>query len=156
MLTSEIIARLWVTMTRIYGHRWTSSFGKADNGIWLAGLQKLSTGQLLRGVHACLARSDPWPPTLPEFRFLCLAIPDSEAIVSRALAGDRHELAERLRRTVDSWTRDHGTRQELLRHYRANVDELLVVVQEERAGENVDHADRLPVVIDYLLAQRER
>lgn len=31
--------------------------------------------QLGKGLEACITRADPWPPTLPEFRALCLGIP---------------------------------------------------------------------------------
>jgi hypothetical protein len=32
----------------------------------------MTADDLARGLHACLDRADPWPPTLPEFRALCL------------------------------------------------------------------------------------
>lgn len=32
------------------------------------------------GLKACLASSDPWPPTLPEFRGRCLGIPSLQEV----------------------------------------------------------------------------
>ncbi|GAB2620066.1 hypothetical protein [Novilysobacter erysipheiresistens] len=70
---------LWLAMVGVYGHRWTSSHG-ADHAtgsgeIWARGLSGLSSLQLGVGMDACITSSDPWPPTLPEFRAMCLGVP---------------------------------------------------------------------------------
>ena len=80
------IARLWRRMAAIYSHRWTSSYGEAidadgrltDTGqCWADGLHDLSLADLKRGLHRCVhERADPWPPTLPEFRYLCQPTPE--------------------------------------------------------------------------------
>lgn len=66
-------------MAAIYGHRWTSSYGDDPSGMagdtWAAGLSGLTGSQLARGLEACVASSDPWPPSLPDFRAACLGIP---------------------------------------------------------------------------------
>ena len=38
---------------------------------WALGLSGLGPQDISRGLMACLDRTDPWPPTLPEFRALC-------------------------------------------------------------------------------------
>lgn len=58
-------------MTRMYGHKWISSYGEVDDGTWAKGLSGMSSEQLGAGLRACLNRDDPWPPTLVEFRNLC-------------------------------------------------------------------------------------
>lgn len=67
-------------MAEIYGHRWTASFGADPDpdgaaGTWAKGLAGINPVQLADGLKACIASSDPWPPTLPEFRAMCLGIP---------------------------------------------------------------------------------
>lgn len=62
-------------MASMYGHKFITNFGTSDDGTWLAGLQGFDKKQLATGLAACLKRSDPWPPTLPEFRALCRAQP---------------------------------------------------------------------------------
>ena len=61
----------WKRMTKIYGHRWISNYGDADDGTWELGLKSLTPEQLGVGLERCLMSAEPWPPTLPEFRALC-------------------------------------------------------------------------------------
>lgn len=63
-------------MAEIYGHRWTSNFGDSHNArvTWQKGLADRTPGQIAEGLRACLDRPDSWPPTLPEFRALCLPV----------------------------------------------------------------------------------
>lgn len=59
-------------MTAIYGHKWASAYGETDaDDTWARGLHDVSPQQLAAGLHACLKRTDTWPPTLPEFIVLC-------------------------------------------------------------------------------------
>jgi len=72
-------------MVAIYGHKWSSVHGlspQADDGTlnvsgetWAKGLSGLEGRQFGVGLEGCLTRQDAWPPTLPEFRALCLDIP---------------------------------------------------------------------------------
>lgn len=77
-------------MAEIYGHRWTSAYGDNPNEgaalTWAKGLGGMTPQQLADGLRNCIASADPWPPTLPEFRGMCLSIP--------TLAVVRHELHE--------------------------------------------------------------
>lgn len=84
-------------MAAIYGHRWVTAFGETpENGAgrltiagdtWKRGLAGLAERQIGAGLQACVASNEPWPPTLPEFRAMCLGVP--------ALAAVRMELASR-------------------------------------------------------------
>lgn len=89
--------QLWAWMTRFYGHKWTSTQGTSDqifdelgkeqpgSGAWAKALSGLSPKQLGAGLEACRLRNDPWPPSAPEFRDMCMAgqsslgIPDVSA-----------------------------------------------------------------------------
>lgn len=72
-------------MTEIYGHKWTSAYGdeagpEGAAGTWAKGLAGVTVEQVAEGITACLVSADPWPPTLPEFRAMCLGIPTFAAV----------------------------------------------------------------------------
>ena len=80
-----VLRRLWERMAALYHHRWSSALGdmpQSDDGAltvagdtWSRGLAGITPDQIGLGIDACMTRSDPWPPTLPEFRALCLQVP---------------------------------------------------------------------------------
>lgn len=84
MLPTDAIDALWIGMADVYGHRWTSAYGndpaRGAGSTWSLGLSGLTTEQVGHGVQACIASSEPWPPTLPEFRAMCLGIPSFAAV----------------------------------------------------------------------------
>ena len=62
-------------MEEIYPHRWSATLGAPGSSAfrtWGRALADLSSEQLARGVGQCITRADPWPPSLPEFRAMCL------------------------------------------------------------------------------------
>lgn len=77
--------RLWERMAAIYGHRWASAYGeRCDDAkgaltiagdTWARGLSGVAETQIGVGLNAALASADGWPPTLPEFRAMCLGVP---------------------------------------------------------------------------------
>lgn len=69
-------------MGQLYGHRWLSSYGEADDGTWLAGLQGVTPEQLAIGVQHCVQRGESWPPSMPEFRSRCRPLPQDLGIVN--------------------------------------------------------------------------
>jgi hypothetical protein len=75
-LPDEALRRLWEAMAGIYGHLWTSAFGDDANSktglLWARGLGGFNPMQVKRGLDACLVAGKPHPPSLPEFRALCL------------------------------------------------------------------------------------
>lgn len=83
MIEERHIARLWERMVRMYGHKWTSNYGTGDDGTWLAGLRNLEPEQLAHGITLCIISHDDWPPSMPEFRRMCLDIPEKHVAVSR-------------------------------------------------------------------------
>lgn len=87
-LPQVTLAEIWRRMTAIYGHRWTSAYTddptSATAATWGAGLAGLLGAQLAAGFRAIVASGEGWPPSLPEFRALCLGIP--------SLASVRHEF----------------------------------------------------------------
>jgi hypothetical protein len=67
-------------MNNLYGHRWQSTYGSATEGgqltdaakDWRRGLKGVTPAQITKGLEQCLLTGEGWPPTLPEFRKLCL------------------------------------------------------------------------------------
>jgi len=82
----RIIALLWVRMTQIYGHRWISAYGESSDGgaahTWARGLAGIGQSGVAKGVEACLCGAHEWPPTLPEFRAMCLGIPSIHIVIA--------------------------------------------------------------------------
>lgn len=79
-VSQTAIRTLWARMTEIYGHRWSATFGESTEGnsaadTWAKGLAGITPAQLADGLKACITSSDPWPPTLPEFRAMCVGVP---------------------------------------------------------------------------------
>lgn len=83
-VSSAEISALWLAMTGIYGHRWTSAYAadprSGAGDIWARALAGLTPRQIGQGVEACIAGSYSWPPTAPEFRSLCFGIPVFAAV----------------------------------------------------------------------------
>ena len=73
-LTEAHIRILWEKMAMLYGHRWTSAYGEADDGTWLSVLGDLTAMDLKTGLQACVASGHEWPPSAPGFRRACIGI----------------------------------------------------------------------------------
>jgi len=92
------LRRLWERMAAIYGHKWTSTYGDAcEDGkgdltlpgdTWRKGLAGIPEPSIAAGLSACIAAADPWPPTLPQFRAMCLGIPSFAVLRSEIAAGE--------------------------------------------------------------------
>lgn len=126
------IRTLWLRMTECYGHRWTSAYGEdagAGAGLtWSKGLASLRNDQLATGITTAIASADPWPPTLPAFRSMCLGIP--------SLAAVKHELR-----------RSNGARSPFLRLVWDRIDGYLF------ARADADKADRMLAEAYQLAAE---
>lgn len=74
-MADNVMDRLNQRMAEIYGHRWTSAYTRESLDTWAKGLGDMTVERIKCGVEACIAGAHAWPPTLPEFRDLCLTIP---------------------------------------------------------------------------------
>jgi len=70
-------------MLSIYGYKWQSHLGEAvdEKGqlsdaakTWQKGLSRVTVEQLRYGFDTLVMRAHGWPPSLPEFRDLCLSV----------------------------------------------------------------------------------
>ena len=124
----ERIEMLFARMGAAYGHRWSQSYGDPDAAklgmrVWGDELADLSDSHLDRGWTACMRSTDGWPPTLPEFRQLCLGLGSDGDAIAHALRMDRdHVIARHLIESVTSWDRNHLSGKDLEQRYRQGLD----------------------------------
>ncbi len=72
-LADGLMGQLWRLMTEVFGYRWASAYGTSDqSGTWAKGLAGLTGDDLARGVRKVIELGMDWPPSMPEFRKLCL------------------------------------------------------------------------------------
>lgn len=105
--------RLWVRLVAIYGHRFTSAYGERcddDAGAltlagdtWQRGLSGISEQAMAAGLQGCLMSADPWPPTLPAFRALCLQVPTLAAVRLRLRTGKPDGFARMVWQQLDTF-----------------------------------------------------
>jgi hypothetical protein len=113
-------------MAEIYGHRWTSAYGESSDmdgaaGTWAKGLDGITPEQVGIGLQACITSTDPWPPTLPAFRAMCLGIPSIEFV--RADIGRRdHGFTRLVWQYLDHWMFTRADQRDADRQLRAAYD----------------------------------
>lgn len=79
----RVLARLWLRMTEVYGHKFTSSYGTEPNESWARCLAELNPHQIAQGLSRLTDREDTWPPTAIEFRNLCLNVQSGVQVEQR-------------------------------------------------------------------------
>lgn len=77
--TDDLMDWLNDRMGEFFGSRWTSQYTRASLDTWAKGLRDMNAKQIRRGLTNCLNKNLGWPPTLPEFRELCLTVPNLPA-----------------------------------------------------------------------------
>jgi hypothetical protein len=108
-VTDVELAQLWAVMLATYGHRWESAYGRHPVGVtaatWDTALADLHPTEIADGARQCLTFGDGWPPTLPEFRALCLGIPSlAEARADMSTSDtERRPFTRLLWQHLDGW-----------------------------------------------------
>jgi hypothetical protein len=67
----RIMNRLWLRMTEIYGHQWTSQFGDEPAEAWCRMLAGVPPDLIAVALGRLSERTGEWPPNAAEFRNLC-------------------------------------------------------------------------------------
>ncbi len=129
-----MIVNLWERLTHLYGHKFSAAFGESaanpDGSLtevahtWAGGLRGITGAQLAVGLRQCILSGTEWPPSLPEFRAMCL--PKRGPLCHQNIAGradlayvalprraltpeQREEYLEKMRAALNSPTRkDEG------------------------------------------------
>jgi hypothetical protein len=140
------LRRVWERMIAMYDHKWVSGRGltpQKDDGtititgdVWAKGLAGLTPSHLAAGLRACLLRADPWPPSVQEFRGMCLGIPSLD-LVHLEFRG----LSERTPFGVLVWNRIDSQR---WRMASPETQEKLIAAQYNLAREHVLRGGSLP------------
>lgn len=77
-LPQVLLDKLWLKMSEMYGHRWTSSFGESadQDHSWAKILGGLTGRQLAAGLQQLIERAAEfdWPPPANAFRAMCLHV----------------------------------------------------------------------------------
>jgi hypothetical protein len=82
IFSDKVMTKIWVRMLAIYGHKWASHLGAAVDSdgrlsesarTWQQGLVGVSLENLKTAFDALVLEKHEWPPSLPEFRKLCLS-----------------------------------------------------------------------------------
>lgn len=112
-LSEAHLRTLWARMTEIYGHRWTKPHGMLDtHNTWLKGLVGFTPRMIAHGLEACVVRSDAYPPSLPEFRALCLGLPNRDEtvyIAVRQIHNHDNRVANMIRNIIGAHDMDNMT-----------------------------------------------
>ena len=72
---------LWKRLREYLGLSWTREHGEIDGSdidTWQDALADFSEAQIARGVKWCQSWDREWPPTLPQFKNLCLTVRPEE------------------------------------------------------------------------------
>lgn len=90
--SASLMSKLWMLMTDLYGHKWTSVHGLEDeSGVWGKALAGITPEQIAAGAKACTTSGNAWPPSAPEFRAMCqpnpasLGLPDTTSAFLEAM-----------------------------------------------------------------------
>ncbi len=99
---------IWAGMVVAYGGKWTREHTddpKSPDGIaWSAELRDLNREQIERGLETCRKSPDEWPPSIGQFRAMCLGIPPFATVKRETLRP--HDERSKFTRAV--WARvDH-------------------------------------------------
>lgn len=141
------MAKLWIMMTEMYGHRWTSSMGIEPNATWTEACRKFGDGEWRNAVMMTKASTDDWPPSLPTFRrWALLGMTTIEAKESAARRADEI-VAERVAKynpNCAGLTNDQASRL----HDRLSRSLYVDTLDRERsAALGIEHAERDPLRI---------
>ena len=78
-MPQPLLDKLWIKMSEMYGHRWTSNFGvSADmSHSWATVLKGITGKQIANGLNVLVDKGDEfdWPPPANVFRAMCLQVP---------------------------------------------------------------------------------
>ncbi|MBJ2290731.1 hypothetical protein JFT44_12375 [Pseudomonas sp. MF5691] len=144
-LSQGLMDSLWIKMSEMYGHRWTSNFGvSADPGhSWATVLKGLTGQQIANGLNTLVEKGDEfdWPPPANVFRSMCLQVkglPSEAQAWDEARAGTYSHPAVRIAAEATSTydlhsgsSKDKALRQRFERNY-------AIVMRRAQTGQNLE------------------
>lgn len=169
-LPDRLLERLWLKMTEMYGHRWTSSFGdipKPDSA-WAIVLKGLSGQQLANGLNVLVHKGDEydWPPPANVFRSLCLqmpGLPTEDEAWEQALRGEyRHEIIRIAAEKTGTFDLKAGRLTD--KHLRARFNRNFAILRSraitgkpltDAIPAGIEHDTRTPMQVQFAQSHRE-
>ena len=144
-MPQPLLDKLWIKMSEMYGHRWTSNFGvSADTShSWATVLKGITGKQIANGLNVLVEKGDEfdWPPPANVFRAMCLQVPGlpSEAQAwNEARSGNYSHKAVRIAAEATSTfdlhagsSKDKALRQRFERNY-------AIVVRRAQTGQPLE------------------
>jgi len=103
-----LIDQLFARFGAIYSHKWTSTFTSDDmwalaKAEWAEGLEGFTAEIVLHGVKQAKQKCE-WPPSIAEFRRLCLGIPDADTVAMRVARGGNDQVSDTVRTLIGTWS----------------------------------------------------
>lgn len=110
--------RLWLVLTEMYGHRWTSQMGIKPVPTWSEACAELTDVEWRRALETLKHTVDEWPPALPTFRRWAYGLPSArQAKSDAAVAFDRNPLID----GTSAWDADRESYEQRGQRKRAYV-----------------------------------
>ena len=115
-------------MAAVYGRTWTGQYAgetaKVAIAAWGDGLFDLTDEHLEAGRRGTLKRHSDWPPSLPEFRRLCLGLGSDADAVEAAMNRDRdHPIGRYIVGGITSWDWSNLSTKDLEKRCRGGLED---------------------------------
>ena len=83
---------LWKRLREYIGQTWVREYGDVNDGAfqsWLPALLEFSEEQIAQGVKACWNWTKDFPPTIGQFRQLCMTVSNQPNFTERRIAEEK-------------------------------------------------------------------
>jgi len=102
----KLMIALWQRMSDLFGVSWETQYGDVDGTAiksWSRALADFTTEQLGRGIRACENWQKNFPPTLPQFKELCLTVKHEKPnFTQRRMAAEKTSVMGHLESSAKS------------------------------------------------------
>lgn len=76
-INADLIDQFFIKMAAIYPYKWSGQFANEESVLiakeeWHEGLEDLTVEQIKKGLSHCRKNGDQFPPSIPQFRQMCL------------------------------------------------------------------------------------
>ena len=125
---NERIMGLFIWMAAVYGRTWSGQYAgetaKVAIAAWGDGLYDLTDEHLEAGKRATLKRHGDWPPSLPEYRRLCLGLgSDADAVEAAMNRARDHPIGRYIAGGITSWDWSNLSTKDLEKRCRGGLED---------------------------------
>ena len=106
-IDSKRIGHLFIRFGAIWGNKWKAQFSDAATieiieSEWSQGLAGLSDAAIMNGIAISRGALE-WPPSIAEFKRLCLGLPDRSITINKVLKGGGDALSDAIIAMIGEW-----------------------------------------------------